>query len=334
MTHIGPDFQLRQTAIQSLLPVLLVLMSTSGSTLAVEPLLMRRDMQALLSPRVLMWAGAGVAAGALVHPWDNEVRFGLQEQPRLRDMLDVVDVYGSNRYASSGLVVTWGAARLIGHQPAAALSSGLVRSVVLANVLVTPLKFTVGRERPDGSNNRSFPSGHSANAFALPGGYISVYTGLIEKSASYEELASVLAHEIAHVTMRHGVTRMVESVGVIAVLQLIFGDVGGLVGLAEELFTIAAINGYSRGHESEADEEGVRMMHAAGIDPSAAANFFRMLKESEPGSDMPDVLAWVSTHPEHDERIAAIEAQVVHPIATAIVKATTVIVEAAPGTGR
>ena len=167
MTHIGPDFQLRQTAIQSLLPVLLVLMSTSGSTLAVEPLLMRRDMQALLSPRVLMWAGAGVAAGALVHPWDNEVRFGLQEQPRLRDMLDVVDVYGSNRYASSGLVVTWGAARLIGHQPAAALSSGLVRSVVLANVLVTPLKFTVGRERPDGSNNRSFPSGHSANAFAL-----------------------------------------------------------------------------------------------------------------------------------------------------------------------
>jgi Zn-dependent protease with chaperone function len=148
------------------------------------------------------------------------------------------------------------------------------------------------------------------NAFALPGGYITVFTGLIDKSATYEELAAVLAHEIAHVTLRHGITRIVESLGVIGGLQIVFGDVGGLLGAAEELFTIAAINGYSRGHESEADEEGVRMMHAAGIDPAAAARFFRALKDSEEGSELPDALAWVSTHPDHDERIAAIEAQV------------------------
>ena len=148
------------------------------------------------------------------------------------------------------------------------------------------------------------------NAFALPGGYITVLTGLIEKSTSYEELASVLSHEIAHVTMRHGLTRIVESVGIIGGLQLIFGDVGGLVGAAEELFTMAAINGYSRSHESEADEEGVRMMHAAGIDPSASARFFQMLKDEEPGSDLPDALAWVSTHPAHDDRIDAIAEQI------------------------
>jgi Zn-dependent protease with chaperone function len=148
------------------------------------------------------------------------------------------------------------------------------------------------------------------NAFALPGGYITVFTGLIDKSASYEELAAVLAHEIAHVTLRHGITRIVQSLGVVGGLQIVFGDVGGLLGAAEELFTIAAINGYSRGHESEADEEGVRMMHAAGIDPSAAARFFRALKNSEEGSALPDALAWVSTHPDHDERIEAIEAQV------------------------
>ena len=165
MIEIGPDSQLRQAP--SLLLVLLVLLSATGSTLAAEPALMRQDMQALLAPRSLMWAGAGVAAGVLVHPWDQDVRFGLQERPRLRQMLDVADVYGSNRYASSSLVVTWAAARLTGHRPVAALTSDLVRSIVLASVLVAPLKFSVGRERPDGSDNLSFPSGHSANAFAL-----------------------------------------------------------------------------------------------------------------------------------------------------------------------
>ena len=145
------------------------------------------------------------------------------------------------------------------------------------------------------------------NAFALPGGYITVFTGLIEKSGSYEELAAVLAHEISHVTLRHGTTRIVESLGVVIVLQMVFGDVGGLAGFAEELFTMAAINGYSRGHESEADEEGVRMMHEAGIDPSGAARFFQTLKDSESGGELTGSMNWVSTHPEHGERIESIE---------------------------
>ena len=145
------------------------------------------------------------------------------------------------------------------------------------------------------------------NAFALPGGYITVFTGLIEKSGTYEELAAVLAHEIAHVTLRHGTTRIVESIGVVVVLQLVFGDVGGLAGLAEELFTMAAINGYSRGHESEADEEGVRMLHEAGINPAGAARFFQTLKDSESGNELAGALSWVSTHPAHGERIEAIE---------------------------
>jgi predicted Zn-dependent protease len=148
------------------------------------------------------------------------------------------------------------------------------------------------------------------NAFALPGGYITVFTGLIEKSDSYEELAAVLAHEIAHVTLRHGTTRIVESLGVVVVLQVVFGDVGGLAGLAEELFTMAAINGYSRGHESEADREGVRMMHEAGIDPSGAARFFQTLKESQSANEITGALSWVSTHPEHGARIEAIEAHI------------------------
>lgn len=148
------------------------------------------------------------------------------------------------------------------------------------------------------------------NAFALPGGYITVFTGLIEKAGSYEELAAVLAHEISHVTLRHGTTRIVQSVGVVVLLQLAFGDVGGLAGLAEELFTMAAINGYSRDHESDADEEGVRMMHLAGIDPSGAARFFEMLKNTEGSGNLGQAMSWVSTHPEHGDRIEAIEAQI------------------------
>lgn len=146
------------------------------------------------------------------------------------------------------------------------------------------------------------------NAFALPGGTMVVYTGLIENADNAEQVASVLAHEMAHATKRHGLQRIARSMGIWAGVSLLIGDVGGLIGAGADLFQIASVNSYSRGQETEADEEGARMMHAAGINPSEMAKFFEML-EAEHG-DVPDFFAWISTHPDHGARIASVEKMV------------------------
>lgn len=145
------------------------------------------------------------------------------------------------------------------------------------------------------------------NAFALPGGQIVVFTGLIEKASRPEQVAGVLAHEIAHVTMRHGLSGLAKQAGLVLAVRLLIGDPGGLDALVAEGAMSAALNGYSRDQEREADEEGVRMMRAAGLDPRGLAEFFQELKKL-PGSELPGLASWMSTHPEHDERIANVRA--------------------------
>jgi len=145
------------------------------------------------------------------------------------------------------------------------------------------------------------------NAFALPGGQIVVYTGLIKSSKRPEQVAGVVAHEIAHVTRRHGLQRIGHSIGIAALVNGLLGDVGGLVAVAGELLELSTINKYSRDHEAEADEEGIRMLHAAGIDPLGMAEFFQVMKDTH--GDLPTVVSWISTHPEHDARIDAIKKQ-------------------------
>jgi predicted Zn-dependent protease len=145
------------------------------------------------------------------------------------------------------------------------------------------------------------------NAFCLPGGTIVVYTGLIAEAGDAEQVAGVIAHEIAHATLRHGMERVSQSLGLTAAVQLILGDVAGLGAAGAELFKFATINSYSRDQEAAADAEGARMLYAAKIDPTALARFFETLKNQE--GDLPGVVSWISTHPQHDERIAAVEAQ-------------------------
>lgn len=145
------------------------------------------------------------------------------------------------------------------------------------------------------------------NAFALPGGVIVVYTGLITQSEHPEQVAGVLAHEMAHATKRHGLQRVSQSLGLAAAASLLLGDVDGIVVLGAELFQLATINSYSRDQETEADTEGVRMLHAAAIDPLGLAQFFEVMKEH--GAELPGGLAWISTHPEHDARIMNVRSQ-------------------------
>ena len=107
----------------------------------------------------------------------------------------------------------------------------------------------------------------ATNAFALPGGKIVVFSGLIEKAQRAEQVAGVLAHEISHVTLRHGVERLIQSAGVVTLIQLSMGDATGLLAVAAKLASIAAVNQFSQVQESAADTEGTHMLYQAGINP-------------------------------------------------------------------
>lgn len=144
------------------------------------------------------------------------------------------------------------------------------------------------------------------NAFALPGGQIALYTGLLQQATHPDQVAGVLAHEIAHVTQRHGVQGIARSIGLVVAIQFLLGDAGGLIAVASELGRFAAENAYSRDQEAESDRLGVQRLHAAGIDPEGMAQFFALLQREELGAGVP---AWMSTHPDHEARIAAIRDQ-------------------------
>ena len=147
----------------------------------------------------------------------------------------------------------------------------------------------------------------TTNAFALPGGQLAIYTGLLAKAETPEQVAGVLAHEIAHVTERHGMQGIARSIGLIVAVQFLLGDAGGLAAVATEFGRFAAENSYSRTQEAESDRIGVERLHAAGIDPGGLAAFFQLLESQHSGTALP---AWFSTHPDHAARIAAIDKQV------------------------
>ena len=153
------------------------------------------------------------------------------------------------------------------------------------------------------------------NAFAAPGGYVVVYQGLIERAGSPEELAGVLAHEVQHV-LRHHVTRaLLQHASTGLLLAAATGDATGAlaygVGAARTLGTLR----YSRQSEEEADAEGLRMLVAASVDPAGMLAFFESLRQSE--GKLSGALAYVSTHPPTEARIARLRALAAGAPATA-----------------
>jgi beta-barrel assembly-enhancing protease len=145
------------------------------------------------------------------------------------------------------------------------------------------------------------------NAFALPGGFFFVYSGLILKADNEAELAGVMAHEIAHVAARHGTRQATRGeIANLATIPLIF--MGGWTGYgiqqaASVLVPIGFLK-FSRAFESEADMLGLQYMYKAGYDPTAFVDFFekvQSLEKKKPGT-MSKVF---STHPMTDDRIKA-----------------------------
>jgi beta-barrel assembly-enhancing protease len=143
------------------------------------------------------------------------------------------------------------------------------------------------------------------NAFALPGGFFYVNSGLILAADTESELAGVMAHEIAHVAARHGTEQASKGQLLnVATIPLIFvgGGIGYGIQQAANLAVPLTFLKFSRGMEEEADYLGVQYLYKTGYDPSAMISFFEKLQakdKAKPGS----VSKLFSTHPPTGDRI-------------------------------
>ena len=150
-------------------------------------------------------------------------------------------------------------------------------------------------------------SAHSdVNAFAAPGGYIVLFNGLIQSAQSPEEVAGVLAHEMAHTVKRHPTEGLIHALGIRLVIGLVIGDASALTSGLAEVGENLIILSYNRDKEAEADRVGVEMLNRAGIRSDGLIAFFQQLQEKGKGAP-PAALAFLSTHPLHEQRIDAIK---------------------------
>ena len=167
-------------------------------------------------------------------------------------------------------------------------------------------------ERPDLPWSFKIVDDPVINAFALPGGPIYVARGIMAHFNSEAELASVLGHEIGHVTARHSVEQIsraqLAQIGLVAGTAFVpelapFANVlGGGLGL---LFLK-----FGRDDESQSDQLGFRYMTRLGYDPQGAADMFRILERQRDVSEGSPIPEWQSTHPDPGNRVAAAEARV------------------------
>ncbi len=153
------------------------------------------------------------------------------------------------------------------------------------------------------------------NAFALPGGYIYVHSGLVRAASNESELAGVVAHEVAHIAARHhakDVEKIAKSIGVSIVAGGFTGPATGFGLLTQRMFQEAAYMKFTRDEEQEADRLAVEMLYQAGIKPTGLITFFEKLRRQRP-KKAPLWETFFSTHPHPEERMKNLEPLLADP---------------------
>lgn len=145
------------------------------------------------------------------------------------------------------------------------------------------------------------------NAFALPGGKIGVYTGILQPAQSPEQLAAVIGHEVGHVIARHGNERVSQALiaqGGLAMLDASMKEKGPNHQILMAGLGLGVQFGYllphGRTQESEADVIGLELMAKAGFDPTGAVELWQNMSKAKAGKEPPQ---WMSTHPSNSTRI-------------------------------
>jgi predicted Zn-dependent protease len=144
------------------------------------------------------------------------------------------------------------------------------------------------------------------NAFAVPGGYLYVYSGLIKFLDDESQLAGVLAHEIAHVDLRHSTAQLTKQYGMQALTSMMLGNSQSqIASLAASLATGLGTLAFSRSDEYQADATAVKYLSATKYDPQGVAGFF--IKLEAQGKATSNTPPFLSTHPSPADRIQKIQ---------------------------
>lgn len=168
------------------------------------------------------------------------------------------------------------------------------------NVIVDRLKAASPEKRFE--FKVSVQRNREVNAFAAPGGLIVVYTGLINEAGSAEEVAGVLAHEMAHATNRHSMRQLIYAGGLLPLMGLLIGQPDAAA-LFQNLGKLSELR-FSRTQEEDADRTGFDTLVAAGISTEGMAVFFDRLARADGASP-----SFLSTHPSSNDRAALIRAR-------------------------
>lgn len=149
------------------------------------------------------------------------------------------------------------------------------------------------------------------NAFAVPGGFVYVNRGLIERTTKMDQLAGAIGHEIGHVIQRHSVKQMQKAqganVGVTLACILTRVCEYGATQAAVEIGGGALFASFSRQDEAEADQVGIQYLVRAGIDPRGLPEMFRILIKERDSRGSSAVNSWFATHPMEEDRVNATE---------------------------
>lgn len=158
----------------------------------------------------------------------------------------------------------------------------------------------------------------SVNAFALPGRKIGVYSGMLRVAANQDQLAAVIAHEVAHVLASHSNERISQAYAADLGVQLVAVAAGSTSTQQQQLYALLGMGAqvgvllpFGRTQETEADLVGLDLMAKAGFDPRQAPDLWRNMARASGGAAPPEFL---STHPSHATRIRDLEGRL--PIAT------------------
>jgi predicted Zn-dependent protease len=195
----------------------------------------------------------------------------------------------------------------------------LAKSKISTDKVQTQRIKTIGQRiakvanKPDYNWEFTLVESDQLNAFCLPGGKVVVYTGILKVAKNDAQLATVMSHEIAHALARHGAERMSHqqisnTIGQLssAVVKSYKPEYGAAYDIAYSTgVNVGVMLPFSRAHESEADEIGVRLMYKAGYDIHEAIKFWQNMKKIKGAKSSSN--DFLSTHPSDDKRIAAIK---------------------------
>jgi beta-barrel assembly-enhancing protease len=179
------------------------------------------------------------------------------------------------------------------------------------NLIGKTVAFNSGKPFTYGGYHFAILETEEINAFAAPGGIIFITHGMVKTTATEDELAAVLAHEVAHVAKRDGIaaiksarwTQAVSLIGTTAARNYTSGEISSLVGIFEgsidDVVKTLVVSGYSRSQEYAADEESVRTLAKCGYDPNALHSFLKRLEQKGKSSGG----GITKTHPGTQDRI-------------------------------